>query len=172
MKAQDIWTFGSIVGGKEVLSNEWIEVFNPFTKKLVGKVASIKPETLDKIMQDTYEAKLTLSRHERYDILNKMAESVVANAEQISSIITDESGLCVKDSMYEASRVADVLRFSAIKALDRTAAARAAVQVRAPLHDAVLLHPVLARVVDGHMCWRRAHGKQAIFVLVPAICVR
>lgn len=58
-----------------------------------------------------------LSRYERSDILQKAANLVVQRAAQISDLITLESGLCKKDSLYEAGRVRDVLIFGANAAL-------------------------------------------------------
>ncbi len=110
--------FGSIIGGQEIKSGQWIDVYNPYTKKQVGRVASIDPSKLDQILQDTHDTKLTLTRYERQAILNKMADAVDERVDEISRMITDEAGLSLKDTRYEASRVADVLRFSAIKALD------------------------------------------------------
>ena len=59
-----------------------------------------------------------LSRYERHRILLKAAEAVVARTEEISLLITAESGLCRKDSRYEAGRVRDVLVFGAHAVLD------------------------------------------------------
>ncbi|MEQ6120313.1 phosphonoacetaldehyde dehydrogenase [Reichenbachiella sp. MALMAid0571] len=118
MANDSIIEFGSIIGGQEIKSGEWIDVFNPFTKKKVGRVSSISPDKVDQVIEDTYNTKLTLTRYERQAILNKMADAVDARVDEISRMITDEAGLSLKDTRYEASRVADVLRFSAIKALD------------------------------------------------------
>ncbi len=118
MENNPITEFGSIIGGQEIKSGNWIDVFNPYTNKKVGRVASISPEQLDKVMENTYRTKLTLTRYERQSILNKMADAIDARVDEISRLITDEAGLSLKDTRYEASRVADVLRFSAIKALD------------------------------------------------------
>ncbi|QTE23691.1 aldehyde dehydrogenase family protein [Polaribacter cellanae] len=110
--------FGSIINGKQEKSNEWIEVFNPFTKKKVGRVSSISTERLDEVLRETKNTKITLTRYERYEILNKIADELENRVDEVSQMITDETGLCLKDTRYEASRVSDVLRFSAMKALD------------------------------------------------------
>ncbi|MCK0133910.1 aldehyde dehydrogenase family protein [Arenibacter sp. S6351L] len=110
--------FGSIINGKQVKSGEWIDIYNPFTKKQVGRVSSIDTKTLDKVLTDTKNTKMTLTRYERYDILNKIANALEERVDEVSKMITDETGLCLKDTRYEASRVSDVLRFSAMKALD------------------------------------------------------
>ena len=110
--------FGSIINGKQVKGDEWIDVFNPYTKKKVGRVTSINLKNLDKVLKDTKNTKITLTRYERYDILNKIANALEERVDEVSKMITDETGLCFKDTRYEASRVSDVLRFSAMKALD------------------------------------------------------
>ncbi|RKN77893.1 aldehyde dehydrogenase family protein [Ulvibacterium marinum] len=110
--------FGSIINGRQVKGNEWIDVFNPYTKKKVGRVSSIDNKTLDEVLRDTKNAKITLTRYERYDILNKIADALEERVDEVSRMITDETGLCLKDTRYEASRVSDVLRFSAMKTLD------------------------------------------------------
>jgi putative phosphonoacetaldehyde dehydrogenase len=62
-----------------------------------------------------YKAKLT--RYERAAILNKAAALVRARVGEVANLITAESGLCIKDSTYEAGRVCDVLLFGATEAL-------------------------------------------------------
>lgn len=110
--------FGSIINGKQIKNDQWINVYNPYTKKKVGRVSSINPKTLDSVLTDTKKTKITLTRHERYEILNKIATALENRVEEVSKMITDETGLCLKDTRYEASRVSDVLRFSAMKTLD------------------------------------------------------
>jgi aldehyde dehydrogenase (NAD+) len=110
--------FGAIINGKQVTTGEWVDVFNPYTNKKVGRVASIDTDLLDKVLVDTYNTQVELTRYERYDILNKIADALEERVDEVSQMITDETGLCLKDTRYEASRVSDVLRFSAMKALD------------------------------------------------------
>ena len=110
--------FGTIVGGKQVKGSKWLNVLSPYTGERVGRVSSIGPEQLEDILRETHATTIQLSRHERHVILNRMAESVASRREEVRRLITDESGLCLKDSQYEADRVFDVLRFAAIKSLD------------------------------------------------------
>ena len=117
-KTGDMIEFGSIINGKQVKGDEWINVYNPYTKKKVGRVSSIDTNTLDQVLRDTKKTKINLTRYERYDILNKIANALEERVDEVSQMITDETGLCLKDTRYEASRVSDVLRFSAMKALD------------------------------------------------------
>ena len=110
--------YGSIIGGEEIFTGKWIDVKNPYTGKVVGRVNSLPPAEIEKVVQVTHDTTITLSRYERHQILNKMADAIDERVEEISLMITDESGLCLSDTMYEASRVADVLRFSAIRTYD------------------------------------------------------
>ena len=110
--------FGSIIGGTQVESGQWIDVHNPFTGQQVGRVSAIAPAKADAVLRQTHAAKFDLSRYDRARILNEMADAIESRRDEIARLITDESGLCLKDTTYEASRVCDVLRFAAIKALD------------------------------------------------------
>ena len=110
--------FGSIIGGTQVESGQWIDVHNPFTGQRIGRVAAITPAKADAVLCQTHAAKFDLSRYDRARILNEMAAASESRSDEIARLITDESGLGLKDTTYEASRVCDVLRFAAIKALD------------------------------------------------------
>ena len=54
-----------------------------------------------------------LTRYERQQILQKTAELLRDRKEEFARLITAESGLCWKDSLYEASRAYDVWSFAA-----------------------------------------------------------
>jgi phosphonoacetaldehyde dehydrogenase len=110
--------FGSIAGGQQHTSGDWLAVNNPYTGIQVGRVAMADADAIEAILQQTRRTRINLSRYQRQEILLKMAAAVRQNADEISRMITDESGLCLQDTRYEASRVADVLHFSAVKSLD------------------------------------------------------
>jgi phosphonoacetaldehyde dehydrogenase len=110
--------FGSIIGGEQVTSGSWITVRNPYTTEVVGRVAAVDRDEAARVLEKSRVARFTLTRRERCDILNRMADRLEADGPAVSRMITDESGLCIQDTTYEVSRAADVLRFSAIKALD------------------------------------------------------
>jgi putative phosphonoacetaldehyde dehydrogenase len=98
-------------------SSRVIEVRNPFTGEVSGTVPMA---TVDEVRQAfaaarAYKSKLT--RYERASILQKAAALLRDRVEAASDLITSESGLCKKDSIYEVGRVCDVLNFSAIEAL-------------------------------------------------------
>ena len=58
-----------------------------------------------------------LTRYERYRILMKAGEIIAGRRDEIARLITLESGLCLKDTLYEVGRASDVLLFAANQAL-------------------------------------------------------
>ncbi len=62
-----------------------------------------------------YKPKLT--RFDRYKILMRAGEIIASRKEAMARLITLESGLCIKDTLYEVGRASDVLLFAAQQAL-------------------------------------------------------
>lgn len=109
--------YGSIIGRGEVACGAWLAVRNPYSGDLVGRVASVDKATTLRVLEHTRATKAHLARYERHELLNRMADKIESDAPAISRLITDESGLCVKDTQYEVQRASDVLRFAAIQSL-------------------------------------------------------
>lgn len=106
------------IGGERLARERVIEVINPYTNECIGTVPKASVEDVRRAFEIARAYRPKLSRYERHRILLKAAEIVVARAEEIADLITAESGLCKKDSRYEAGRVRDVLVFGAHAALD------------------------------------------------------
>jgi putative phosphonoacetaldehyde dehydrogenase len=94
-----------------------IEVFNPFTEGRIGTVPKATLEEVREAFETAHAFRPQLTRYERAAILNRAAALVQDRLDDIARLITAESGLCLKDSIYEAGRVADVLLFGATEAL-------------------------------------------------------
>ena len=105
------------IGGQLVHKDRVIEVKNPFTDQVIGTVPKADVSDVRQALELAKAYRPRLSRFERSNILMKAAEIVVSQTERISDLITLESGLCKKDSLYEAGRVRDVLIFGANAAL-------------------------------------------------------
>ncbi|MBK9441465.1 MAG: phosphonoacetaldehyde dehydrogenase [Comamonadaceae bacterium] len=90
-----------------------IAVFNPYTEQQIG---SVPKATLDEV-RDTFKAahsyKPNLTRFERSAILSRAAAIISQRMDEVAQLITAEAGLCIKDALYEAGRVSDVLLFGA-----------------------------------------------------------
>ncbi|AMO23157.1 phosphonoacetaldehyde dehydrogenase [Ramlibacter solisilvae] len=94
-----------------------IGVSNPYTGERLGSVPKASVGEVREAFAAAAAFKARLTRFERAAILNQAAAIVRERASEISALITAESGLCVKDSMYETGRVADVLLFGATEVL-------------------------------------------------------
>ena len=105
------------IGGEHVRRERCIEVFNPYTAELIGSVPKATIEDVRRAFSIARAYRAAKTRFERADILQKAAAIVRKRTEEFSDLITAESGLCKKDSLYEVGRVCDVLLFGANEAL-------------------------------------------------------
>jgi putative phosphonoacetaldehyde dehydrogenase len=100
------------IAGKSVTTDERIEVRNPYNGTVVGTIAAARPEHVREAFAKAAAYKPKLSRYERQQILLRTAELLSSRKEQLARLITAESGLCWKDSLYEAGRAYDVYSFA------------------------------------------------------------
>jgi putative phosphonoacetaldehyde dehydrogenase len=105
------------IGGGLIRRDRVIEIHNPYTAQCIATVPKAHVDDVRQAIDIAHAYRPRLSRYQRSEILNRAAAMVLAQAEQISDLITAESGLCKKDSLYEAGRVRDVLVFGANAAL-------------------------------------------------------
>jgi putative phosphonoacetaldehyde dehydrogenase len=105
------------IGGERVKRDRVIEVRNPFTGEVVGTVPKATVEDVRRAFAIARPYKARLTRYERSSLLLKAAALLRTRVEEASDLITMESGLCKKDSVYEIGRVCDVLTFSGMEAL-------------------------------------------------------
>ena len=96
---------GKLVEGETAGS---LEVFNPYNGELVGTVPRASRSQVAEAFRIAAEYQPKLSRYERQQILSKTAEILVSRKDEISDLITAESGLSKKDSLYEVGRAFDV----------------------------------------------------------------
>ena len=97
------------IGGKKIDGeNGTIDVFNPFNGEKVGSVPRASTGQVNQTMEIAKNFQPKFTRYERQQILSKTAELLVARRDEISDLITAESGLSKKDSLYEVGRAFDV----------------------------------------------------------------
>ena len=96
------------VAGKPVDADQRIEVRNPWNGALVGTVPSASPAQVAEAFRKANAYTPKLSRYDRQKILMRTAELLAKRKEEIARLITAESGLCWKDSLYEVGRAYDV----------------------------------------------------------------
>jgi putative phosphonoacetaldehyde dehydrogenase len=100
------------IAGKRVETDQHVEVLNPYNGAVVGTVPAARPEHVREAFAKAKAFKPKLTRYERQQILLKTADLLAARKEEFAKIITAESGLCWKDSLYEAGRAYDVYSFA------------------------------------------------------------
>src|SRR6267378_5078111 len=105
------------IGGARVATERSSEVFNPYTRALVGTVAKASVAEVRRAIGIAKSFRSPLTRYERYRICYHIAEALRARSEEIANLITAESGLCKKDSTYEVGRACDVFIFAGNAAL-------------------------------------------------------
>ena len=105
------------IAGEKVYRDRVIEVRYPYTNEVVATVPKATVEDVRRAFRIAKQYKSKLTRHERYNILMRAGEIIAARREWIARRITMESGLCLKDTLYEVGRASDVLLFAAQQAL-------------------------------------------------------
>jgi putative phosphonoacetaldehyde dehydrogenase len=92
-------------------------VFDPYRRERVGEVPRMSVAEVRAAVARAALHRPALTRHERAQVLRGASALLRERAGDASDLITRESGLCKKDSLYEVGRVCDVLDFSAAEAL-------------------------------------------------------
>ena len=105
------------IAGEKVHRDRVIEVRYPYSGEVVATVPKATVEDVRRAFRIAREYKPKLTRYERYRILMRAGEIIAARIGEIARSITLESGLCLKDSLYEVGRASDVLLFAANHAL-------------------------------------------------------
>jgi len=100
------------IAGRKVETGARLEVHFPWDNRLVGTVPRATPELVAEAFRIAHAYKPKLTRYQRQKILLKTAELLVSRKEELSRLITLESGLCLKDSLYEVGRAYDVFTFA------------------------------------------------------------
>jgi phosphonoacetaldehyde dehydrogenase len=108
---------GLRIGGAQVTTDRSSDVFNPYTRALVGTVARASVTEVRRAIGLAKAFRSPLTRYERYRICYEAAQALRARSEEIANLITAESGLCKKDSIYEVGRASDVFIFAGNAAL-------------------------------------------------------
>lgn len=85
-----------------------IDVVNPFENTVIGSVPRATRKQVANAFTIATRYQPTLTRYERQQILLRTAQLLIDRRVEISDLITAESGLSKKDSLYEVGRAFDV----------------------------------------------------------------
>lgn len=108
------------IAGRKVDGEGAIDVFNPYTNEVVGTVPRARRDQVAEAFQIAAGYKPKLTRYDRQKILMTTAELLAKRKDALSDLITAESGLCKKDSLYEVGRAYDVFHLSGQLAIRTT----------------------------------------------------
>jgi len=105
------------IGASRVRTARTSEVRNPYDGSIAGTVPAAGIDEVRRAIEVARAFRPTLTRYDRYRICQQAAALIRARTDEISDLITAESGLCKKDSVYEVGRACDVFLFAGNAAL-------------------------------------------------------
>lgn len=105
------------VAGKPVKGKGKLEVRSPYDAHLVGTVALADAEDAKQAITIAINNKVSLSKYDRYAILDKARALLIQRREEFAYTISYEAGLAFHEAMYETGRAHDVLFFAAMECL-------------------------------------------------------
>src|SRR5882724_1807659 len=107
----------SYIAGVPIRSDQLLEVHNPYNENLVGTVTMANANDVKSAIEKGLAGGKKLSRYERYQILEKTRQLLIERREEFAQCISMESGLAMREAIYETGRSHDVLMFAAIESL-------------------------------------------------------
>ena len=93
-------------------SDRIFEVINPYSREIVDTVPITSAEQVDDALNSSYKLQCNLTGFDRSKILSKAAQLIENQKSQFAQLISSESGLCIKHSLYEISRAVNCLNYS------------------------------------------------------------
>ncbi len=105
------------IAGDLVGNAHTIDVRNPYNGALVGTVPKATVDDIRRAIAIAKGYRARLTRYERSQIMHRAAEIMRSRKEAIADLITAESGLGKKDTLYEVGRACDVFTFAGNAAL-------------------------------------------------------
>jgi putative phosphonoacetaldehyde dehydrogenase len=136
-----------LVNGKLVESGADLVVRSPYSGEVVGTVSRDSAADVEQAVAAASGYDHSLSPEERARILRAAAREVLESGEELSRLISRESGLCLKDSRKEIERASGNLTVAAEEATRMTgeaiplAAGRMAMTLREPIGVVAAITP-------------------------------
>lgn len=113
----DVINTGCYVVGKKIESEKILEVRSPYDNRLVGTVALANAAHAEQAIEGALKGGQKLTRYDRFSILDKARQLLIERRDEFAKIISAESGLAIREAIYEIGRAHDVLMFAAMESL-------------------------------------------------------
>jgi len=107
----------SLLAGQPIQGNDRISVTNPYDQTVIGNVTVAQADHTHEAIEKALEQEETLTRYQRFEILDQSRRELLKRKEEFAQLITSEAGLCMRETLYEVGRACDVLQFSAMESL-------------------------------------------------------
>ena len=107
----------SYVAGTPVQNDSILEVKSPYDNRVVGTVTLANASHVEQAIQAGLKGGKALTRYDRFSILDKARQLLIARKDQFAQTISAESGLAIREAIYETGRAHDVLLFAAMESL-------------------------------------------------------
>ena len=105
------------VAGTPVQNDSILEVKSPYDNRVVGTVTLANASHVEQAIQAGLKGGKALTRYDRFSILDKARQLLIARKDQFAQTISAESGLAIREANYETGRAHDVLLFAAMESL-------------------------------------------------------
>lgn len=105
------------VAGNPVKTDAVREVRSPYDNRLVGTLTLCDHTHLEMAIEAALKGGKKLSRYDRFSILDKTRQLLMERKDLFAQTISAESGLAIREAVYETGRAHDVLLFAAMESL-------------------------------------------------------
>jgi acyl-CoA reductase-like NAD-dependent aldehyde dehydrogenase len=107
-----------LAAGEWLATGNWEEVKSPYDQEVIGRVALGDESTIERAINAAHEAfqSTAFPQHERAAVLDRAAELVSEQIEDLALTIAAEAGKPIKTATVEAKRCVDTLTFAATEA--------------------------------------------------------
>jgi aldehyde dehydrogenase (NAD+) len=109
--------YTSYVAGVPVTGTNIFEVKNPYDNSIAGTITLADASHASAAVEAALKGGKKLSRYDRFSILDKARQLLVQRKEAFAHTISTESGLAIREAVYETGRAHDVLMFAAMESL-------------------------------------------------------
>jgi putative phosphonoacetaldehyde dehydrogenase len=105
------------VAGNPTRSGDILSVRSPYDGRVVGELRLAGRQDLDNAISLALAGGRKLTRYERFAILEKTRQLLLERRDDFAACISAESGLAIREAVYETGRAHDVLLFAGMESL-------------------------------------------------------